>query len=974
MRGSPDFTAATRGQAARLPRGAVAALVGAAILTLAGVGVHQASAQPAATAPAKDDAPDQPPRTLELRVLNARTGRPEPGVAIRPRIPRRDEGRTDADGRFRIVGTDREFTVVFIGISKPGFVPVQVNWDNASAQVAVPVPREHTVRLEPASTIGGFVRDEQGQPIAGARVSLSIPTSGNQKPGEPRVDLGSVQTRTDANGRWRCDLVPARLDMLSIAVEHPDYVLERHPFWRRTESPQAFADLEAGQAVLVLKEGITIQGQVIDRDGRPIADARVRTTPPIRHPAATTDDRGQFELAHIAPGPIELAAEARGYVPAKRKVAAGESAPVELRLEAGRAVTSRLVDQANRPIAGAVLQLELGPSNRWVWPTAQTDREGRFRVEGVPFEGGTLVVRQGLNTMAQRVPPSQKDEDLALTLKTSQVRLRIAATDADSKRPLPAFTVVLRGYMMGRRPATDGRFEMSFNRSPSRPGFPALQVLIEADGYFPSESRKVPTDRDEIDLAFALKRGAAITGLVRAPDGSPAAGAQLALRKPSERITFDGAGLRNVGVYPIFQADQDGRFSIPPQEGRLELVAVHPLGFAFQPVDSAAGRPETALAVALRPWGRVEGVLRIGARPAARQEISLRAPFRSDISSLEVDWRISTTTDDQGRFIFERVLSGFISPERVIRYNPTSGLIDVPAPAIEVKPGETARVVIGGSGRPVVGRIAVPEELKARWGSLRPTGSIAVEHRRPRPGELQTIEGRALGDRAWEKDHRSHAFIIQPDGSFRVEDILPGQYQLRLQILEEYQEPRFRAYIELGSIKRTITVPDLPGGQIRTDDPMDLGVLPFALKRGPAVGEPAPELAATTLDGRPIKLSDYRGKYVLLVFWQSQTVLDRSEDVALKAVSTGFGRDDRLVMLGVNVDTQGSQAAARAARHGWTWPQARLGFPESWTLRGQFGAYRLPSIWLIGPDGRVVARDLKGAAVKEAVARALRDR
>lgn len=90
--------------------------------------------------------------------------------------------------------------------------------------------------------------------------------------------------------------------------------------------------------------------------------------------------------------------------------------------------------------------------------------------------------------------------------------------------------------------------------------------------------------------------------------------------------------------------------------------------------------------------------------------------------------------------------------------------------------------------------------------------------------------------------------------------------------------------------------------------------------------------------------------------------------MALKAVASGFGRNDRLVMLGLNADTQGDEAAARAARHGWTWPQAKLGYPAGWEVRQKFAAYQLPSIWLIGPDGRVVARDLKGAAIKEAVA------
>ena len=36
-----------------------------------------------------------------------------------------------------------------------------------------------------------------------------------------------------------------------------------------------------------------------------------------------------------------------------------------------------------------------------------------------------------------------------------------------------------------------------------------------------------------------------------------------------------------------------------------------------------------------------------------------------------------------------------------------------------------------------------------------------------------------------------------------------------------------------------------------------------------AVGKPAPEIEGVDLDGKPSKLSDYRGKVVVLVFWGS---------------------------------------------------------------------------------------------------------
>ena len=77
-------------------------------------------------------------------------------------------------------------------------------------------------------------------------------------------------------------------------------------------------------------------------------------------------------------------------------------------------------------------------------------------------------------------------------------------------------------------------------------------------------------------------------------------------------------------------------------------------------------------------------------------------------------------------------------------------------------------------------------------------------------------------------------------------------------------------------------------------------------------------------------------------------------------------------MVGLNADTQGNEAATRAAQYGWTWPQARLGSTAGWELRRKYGAYDLPSIWLIGPDAKVIARDLKDGTIEETVTRALR--
>ena len=40
--------------------------------------------------------------------------------------------------------------------------------------------------------------------------------------------------------------------------------------------------------------------------------------------------------------------------------------------------------------------------------------DGRFQVDGVPANGGTLVVRRQFNSVTRRVVPSEKDETFVL--------------------------------------------------------------------------------------------------------------------------------------------------------------------------------------------------------------------------------------------------------------------------------------------------------------------------------------------------------------------------------------------------------------------------------------------------------------------------------------------------------------------------------------------------------------------------------
>jgi hypothetical protein len=408
--------------------------------------------------------------------------------------------------------------------------------------------------------------------------------------------------------------------------------------------------------------------------------------------------------------------------------------PVAIRLEAGRAVSGRVVDEENKPIEGAIILFELGLSDQGIWPRATSDQDGRFRWEGIPAAGGSLLVRHRKTFATSRVILAEKNEPLTITIsKPAKVQLRGTVTDLESGQPIPSFNVVLRGGMMARNPGTGGKFEVTANKPPSSGFHQPVQIRIEAQGYAAQEPRTVRLDRDEITLDFRLRKATEITGLVRTPDGAVAANAEIGLRSQSQRIDIHDGRIQNNGVYPILHTNADGRLTIAPRDGEFVVFVVHPSGFAIRTMGAQASQQNTPLDITLRPWGRVEGVFKIGSQLGKNQQLSLFHTDQTKALDVQVVCNAGSTTDDNGAFVFERVMPGNVAINRNVRVNPRHGLLSQEIPALDVKAGETKRIVIGGVGRPVVGRVEIPPVLKDKWSRLDPAGRISISPKPPKP-------------------------------------------------------------------------------------------------------------------------------------------------------------------------------------------------------------------------------------------------
>ena len=409
----------------------------------------------------------------------------------------------------------------------------------------------------------GFVTDEQGRPVVGARVRC--------------FDAHGLETRTDERGFYELAHLPPPSYSLQLTADHADYATCSNHV-QVGSNRDVRLDIE-------VEQGVLLNGVVVDAAGEPVEGTIVTAGFSLAASDArqtVTDASGTFLIEHASRYELTVFAQHPDHALTAmplwsaddEHVAADRFEDLRLVLSEGAHLAGRVEDEDGRPVADAQVSVQLASASA---ATTRTDDSGSFRIDGLAAGDLALSVRAlgflGVHHVEARLGA---DDHVIVLERAGWIRGRV--TDASSGRPVERFRVralpppgvfgvPLYSWMTEGREviAEDGRFELEL---PVAVGA-SMQVAVDAPGLGSCLPRTLATEGpDGPEHTFALRPGVLLEGfLIEGASGSPVADARITWRtteasplNPLQRLQLDQV-----------RSDSNGRFVL----ANLPATTVH---------------------------------------------------------------------------------------------------------------------------------------------------------------------------------------------------------------------------------------------------------------------------------------------------------------------------------------------------------------------------------------------------------------
>jgi len=129
------------------------------------------------------------------------------------------------------------------------------------------------------------------------------------------------------------------------------------------------------------------------------------------------------------------------------------------------------------------------------------------------------------------------------------------------------------------------------------------------------------------------------------------------------------------------------------------------------------------------------------------------------------------------------------------------------------------------------------------------------------------------------------------------------------------------------------------------------------------IGSVLPAFTQNDVNGKPVSLASFRGKYVLVDFWASWCGPCRAENPNVVAAYNNF-KDKKFTILSVSLDQDKAKWLEAIKKDGLTW--THVSDLKYWNneVAVQFGIQSIPASFLIDPNGVIIGKDLRGEELK----------
>jgi hypothetical protein len=398
-------------------------------------------------------------------------------------------------------------------VRHPGYAAQAVAWKEGKG-----IPDQLTIRMPKGVRFGGIVHDEQGKPIVDAKVHgiMTIDKKhGYPTDGTVVTFLDEELAMTDDEGRWECSLAPEGNVEFQLRFSHPKFI-DQGGYHSRGGN---WDELKGMQKIVVLEQGLSVSGTILDPEGHPASRARVDIISIVdgshRGSQNFADDEGRFETLPVPVGRATLTVIAPDLAPLKIEVDLSKhDEPLALRLEKGRPVQIKVVNRTGEPLAKANVLIA-----DWHYPSSRldlndnyiADEQGLWWWENAPSEELTYQISApGYRESKHQLTASEEVQTVTLE---PAVKITGKVIDKQTREPIKKFRL-MQIASIDCGPGCNSRIaygDIEFTTGGDyifQTGLLCKEshISCSVQGYKNGISRGISPDEDEVAWDFELER------------------------------------------------------------------------------------------------------------------------------------------------------------------------------------------------------------------------------------------------------------------------------------------------------------------------------------------------------------------------------------------------------------------------------------------------------------------------------------